>query len=60
MNLNKINLKHIYRVFCMVWIFTVFFIDWILHEMPCLNTPPHFLTKLFDFLTALFSGTYAP
>jgi hypothetical protein len=47
-------------IFCVIWMFTVFFIDWLLHEMPGLKTPPEFLTQLFNFLTALFSGTYTP
>jgi len=46
------------RIFCLVWIFSVFFIDWLLHKTPGIDRPPLFLSNLVERVTALFTGSY--
>lgn len=59
-NRTKVLIETFIHSFCVVWIFAVFFLDYLLHGMPGIKTLPRFFTQLINFLTALFSGTYTP
>ena len=46
------------RMFCLVWICSVFLIDWLLHKMPGLDKPPQFLSDLAEAVHSLVTGNY--